>query len=170
MSRTRAFASLALTGVFCMGTVAAQDAAPAPAKAAGAGTKPMATSTVKSMGQADLKWETDPESKISIAVISGNPKTGAYEAFLKFPAGVAIPLHWHTFSNTGVGVSGTVVIDAQGQGTVELGPGAWGFIPGRVKHTTTCKEGADCVIYARQPGKDDIHFVGGPPAKPPMKK
>jgi hypothetical protein len=171
MTRTRAFASLALAGSFGIGMIAAQDAAPVPAKAAAAPSKPLPPiRALKSMAQGDLKWELDPESKISIAVVSGNPKTGAYEAFLKFPAGMAIPLHWHTFSNTGVGVSGTVVIDAQGQGTIELGPGAWGFIPGRVNHTTTCKEGADCVIYARQPGKDDIHFVGGPVKKAPPKK
>jgi hypothetical protein len=64
-----------------------------------------------------------------------------------------------------------VVIETQGQGTIELGPGAWGFIPGRLQHTTTCKGDADCVIYARQPGKDDIHFVNaGPVKKEPPKK
>jgi hypothetical protein len=174
MSRTAVLASLALAGAACVGMVAAQsqDAAPVPAKAAAAPSKPLPPiRALKSMAQGDLKWETNPESKISIAVVSGDHKTGAYEAFLKFPAGLAVPLHWHTFSNTGVGVSGTLVVDAQGQGTIEMGPGTWGFVPGRVKHTTTCKEGTDCVIYVRQPGKDDIYFVNaGPVKKAPPKK
>jgi len=153
MSKTLALASLALAGV-----------------AAAAPSKPMPpTQAVKSLSQAGLKWETDPESKVSIAVVTGNPKTGAYEAFLKFPSGMSIPLHWHSFSNTGVGVSGKLVIDAQGQGKIEMGPGDWGFIPARVKHTTACTVGADCVIYARQPGKDDIHF-DGPGGKDPPRK
>lgn len=130
-----------------------------------AAKKPMTTRQMKVMTQSDLKWEQDPESKVSIAVLSGNPKTGAYEAFVKFPAGLEIPLHWHTFSNTGVGVSGTLVIEVEGQGPKELSAGTWGNVPGRLRHTTKCKEGADCVFYARQPGKDDIHFVK-PPAKP----
>lgn len=150
------------TGMFAAAALAvfaaSAAAQPAPAK------KPMASREVKIMPQADLKWEVDPESKVSIAVLSGNPKTGPYEAFVKFPAGMAIPMHWHTFSNTAVGVSGTLVIEVEGQGTKEVSAGSWGLLPGRVKHTTTCKEGADCVIYARQPGKDDIHLVN-PPAK-----
>lgn len=163
MIRIRVFTSLAAAGAFCVCVVAAQETKTGPKKA------PAPARAPKSMAQADLKWETDPESKVSIAVLTGNPKTGAYEAFLKFPAGISVPLHWHTFSNTGVGVSGTVVIETEGQAPVELGPGSWGFIPGRMKHTTKCKEGADCVIYARQPGKDDIHFVNPPaaPAKEP---
>ena len=171
MSRTHVFASLALAGSFGIGMIAAQDAAPVPAKAAAAPSKPLPPiRALKSMAQGDLKWELDPESKISIAVLSGDPKTGAYEAFLKFPAGMSIPLHWHTFSNTGVGVSGTVVITGDGQTAIELGPGTWGVVPGRLKHTTACKEGADCVLYVRQPGKDDIHFVGAPVGKAPPKK
>ena len=140
----------------CAALAAAQ---PAAAK------KPLPGKTVKIMPQADLQWETEPESKVSIAVLSGNPKTGAYEAFVKFPAGMDIPQHWHTFSNTAVGVAGTLVIDVEGQGVKEISAGTWGSLPGRVKHTTKCKEGADCIIYARQPGKDDIHFVNPPPKK-----
>jgi quercetin dioxygenase-like cupin family protein len=157
-----------MAAVFCAGSVTAQETKPKPPTL----MNPMMSRAVKITNQGLLKWETDPESKVSIAVLSGNPKTGAYEAFMKFPAGIEIPLHWHTFSNTGVGVSGTLIIGEEGRPPIELGPGGWGFIPGRVKHTTTCKGGSDCVIYARQPGKDDIHFIGGPYAapKPPMKK
>ena len=46
-----------------------------------------------------------------------------------------------------------------------------GVVPGRLNHTTRCKEGADCVIYARQPGRNDTHYVnGGPVKKEPPKK
>jgi hypothetical protein len=166
MRRIAAFSLLAL-GTSAYAAMAATQAAAE--KDTAAARKPMAARQAKAMAQADLKWELDPESKISMAVLSGNPKTGAYEAFLKFPAGLSIPLHWHTFSNTGVGVSGTVVITGDGQSPIEIGPGTWGVVPGRLKHTTACKEGADCVLYVRQPGKDDIHFVGGPGKEPPKK-
>jgi hypothetical protein len=157
MTRTAMLSSLALAVGLCVGTVSPQDAAPK--ASADVAAKPITVRQVKAMSQADLKWETDPESKVAMAVVSGNPKTGAYEAFLKFPAGMELPLHWHTFSNTGVGVSGNLVIEAQGQAAVEMGPGGWGFVPGRLKHTTKCRAGADCVIYARQPGKNDMNFV-----------
>lgn len=171
MSWTRVFASLAMAGGLCVGIVAAQTK-PDPKKTSTVPTKPMPpTRAVKLMTQGDLKWELDPESKISIAVLSGDPKTGPYEAFVKFPAGMEIPLHWHTFSNTAVGVSGTVVVTGEGQEAKEVSAGSWGVVPGRMNHTTRCKEGADCVIYARQPGKDDIHFVNpGPVKKEPPKK
>jgi quercetin dioxygenase-like cupin family protein len=150
------------TSVFALAALGAWVASAAAQPAA---KKPVPVREVKVMAQADLKWETDPESKVSIAVLSGNPKTGPYEAFVKFPAGMDVPLHWHTFSNTAVGVSGTLVVDVEGQGTKEIAAGSWGLLPGRVKHTTKCKEGADCVIYGRQPGKDDIHLVNPPPKK-----
>ena len=151
--------ALLVAGVVSLAGAGAAVAQPA------AAAKKAPAREVKVMVPADAKWETDPETKVSVAVISGNPKTGAYEAFVKFPAGIDIPQHWHTFSNTAVGVAGTLVVDVEGQGAKELAAGSWGNIPGRVRHTTKCKEGADCIIYARQPGKDDIHFVK-PPAKP----
>jgi quercetin dioxygenase-like cupin family protein len=166
--RTRVFASLALAGAACVGMVAAQDTKPDPKKAP---PTSMPTRAVKMTAPGDLKWETDPESKLSIAVLSGNPKTGPYEAFVKFPAGIELPLHWHTFSNTAVGVSGTLVVTGEGQEAKELSAGSWGVVPGRLNHTTRCKEGADCVIYARRPGKNDIHFVNAPKKmkEPPRK-
>ena len=171
MRVTRAFVSMMVAGALGAGIAAAQETKAAPGKTT-APAKSMSARAVTLMSQGDLKWEMDPESKTSIAVLSGNPKTGAYEAFIKFPAGMDIPLHWHTFTNTAVGVSGTLVVTAEGQDAKELSAGSWGTVPGRLRHTTRCKEGADCVMYARQPGRDDIHFVNPPaaPAKDPPKK
>jgi quercetin dioxygenase-like cupin family protein len=144
--------AVAALGAFVGGTAVAAPQAAAP-------RKPAPARQVKVMAPATLKWTPDPESGVPFVVLSGNPKTGPHEAFSSFPAGSGAPLHWHTFSNTYIGVSGTLVIQAEGQEARELTAGAWMLLPGRLNHTTWCKAGTDCVFYARQPGKDDSHLA-----------
>lgn len=145
---------------FSVGAMAQETKAPAPAKKAAVKQEPQLWSA------GDIKWVDIPDMKGGQkAVLWGDPNTGAYGAMLKFPAGLDIPLHWHTYRNRGALLSGTMAIALEGGTPKELGAGSYLMMPGRVKHSTMCKAGADCVVFVEQPGKDDIHLVEAAPKK-----
>jgi hypothetical protein len=55
----------------------------------------------------DLRWVELPERKgMQFAVLSGDPKTGAYTQVRKVPAGTDNPLHSHSSEITNVIISG----------------------------------------------------------------
>ena len=62
---------------------------------------PVATQSLVVKNPADLQWklkEALPQtpSPAHAAVAWGDPATGAYAFFGKFPAGFTVPMHWHT--------------------------------------------------------------------------
>ncbi len=99
------------------------------------------------------------------AVVWGDPKTGPHGTMTKVPAGTQIPEHSHSSAHHAVVVSGTVTVKLGDGTTKDLGPGSCVVIPAGVKHTTTCKPGAECVWYSHQPGKADSIPSSPAPAK-----
>src|SRR4051812_8404198 len=72
----------------------------------------------------DLKWEDMAAIKgAKIAVLKGDPKTGAYEAMKKLPAATDLGEHTHTATQEVLVISGTIQLTVQGQAMKELGPG-----------------------------------------------
>jgi quercetin dioxygenase-like cupin family protein len=118
----------------------------------------------------DIQWTVDQQSGVATAPIWGNAKKGAYGAMVKFPKGFEAPQHWHTYDNYAVMVTGTMSVTLENGTTLTMTPGSNGFIPGKMKHTTTCAPDADCIFFAHQPGKEDMHMVtpGRTEAKAPM--
>jgi quercetin dioxygenase-like cupin family protein len=113
----------------------------------------------------ELKWVGAPDVKgVEQAVVWGDAK-GAHGSFAKFASGTETPLHTHTATGRSVVVSGTIVSAPEGQKPKELGPGSYFSLPGGMKHTTTCKAGAECVIYSQWLGAFDFK-----PAEPGEKK
>lgn len=110
---------------------------------------------------ADIKWTDNPAIKgAKIAVLWGDPKTGAYGALKKMPGGNTLTLHTHTYDQKVIILGGTVVLTMEGGAHKEMGAGSYAFIPGGAKHTAECKAGADCLYFEEQQGKSDINFVG----------
>ena len=60
--------------------------------------------------------------------------------------GTEVPLHFHPFEVRGVVLEGTMTFTPEGAAARELGPGSYWHVPGRVKHISTCKPGADCLF------------------------
>ena len=55
----------------------------------------------------DLKWTALPERPgMQFAVLTGDPKSGAYTQMRKVPAGTGNPLHSHSSNLTNVIISG----------------------------------------------------------------
>ena len=112
---------------------------------------------------ADLKWtDLDPTGApgVKVADLWGDHKTGAFGAYLKLPAGFAVPLHTHTYAMKVIFVSGTYIQAPEGKPEVRLGPGSYMMQPGgNYRHTTRCDAASDCVFFVESEGAFDLKPV-----------
>ena len=119
----------------------------------------------------DLKWtDLDPKGApgVKIADLWGDHAKGAFGAYLKLPAGFAVPLHTHTHVMKVAFISGTYIQAPEGKPEVRLGPGSYMMQPGgNYRHTTSCDKASDCVLFVEGSGKFDLKLVetGKAPAK-----
>jgi quercetin dioxygenase-like cupin family protein len=117
------------------------------------------------------KWVDNPAIKgAQIAVLTGDPKAGAYSALKKLPAGASMGKHTHTAAQTVVVVSGTITLQVDGMGPAQdMTAGSFLAIPGGMVHSADCKAGADCVYFEEQPGASDYKPVEAPKGDAPKK-
>lgn len=123
-------------------TASAQEAQKeAPAKAAEAAPTPTLWTA------SELKW-TDIAAVPGTrqAILWGDPAKEGYGKLNRWAAGTEVALHIHPFEVRGVVLEGTMTFTPEGGAAKELGPGSYWHMPGRVKHVSTCKPGADCVF------------------------
>jgi hypothetical protein len=119
----------------------------------------------------DLKWaDLDPKGApgVKVADLWGDHTKGAFGAYLKLPAGFAVPLHTHTHAMKVVFLSGTYIQAPEGKPEVRLGPGSYMLQPGGTyRHTTSCDKASDCLFFVESNGKFDLLPVeaGKAPAK-----
>jgi anti-sigma factor ChrR (cupin superfamily) len=115
---------------------------------------------------ADLKWaDLDPKGApgVKVADLWGDRTKGAFGAYLKLPAGFAVPLHTHTHAMKVIFVSGTYVQAPEGKPEVRLGPGSYMMQPGgNYRHTTSCDKASDCVFFVESSGAFDLKVVETP--------
>jgi hypothetical protein len=102
----------------------------------------------------------------AVAPINGDGMKGAYEGYLKLPAGFESPPHSHTNEYWSVLVQGKMTHWAADGGSEKdakvLGVGDLTHMPAKLVHISKCFPGADCVMAVYQKGKFD--FI---PAKEP---
>ena len=105
----------------------------------------------------DLKWTELPERKgMQFAVISGDPKTGAYTQMRKVPAGAANPLHSHSSELKNVIISGVWYTGTNETNARDFGPGSVVMMPANWVHVSGCRAGSDCMFYQEGEGKFDF--------------
>ncbi len=105
----------------------------------------------------DVQWTESKTVKGAwSATLWGDPTKGAYGTLRKVAAGTDLGMHSHSFDQKVVGVSGTFEFQLEGGEMTELGPGSYVFTPAGVKHSSKCKEGAECIYFEEQPGKADF--------------
>jgi len=123
------------------------------------------------MPASDVKWaDLDPTGApgVKVADLWGNHAKGAFGAFLKLPAGFAVPLHTHTYDIKVVIISGTYIQGPERKPEFRLGSGSYFMQPGgNYRHTTSCDKASDCVLFAESKGPFDLKLVdaGKAPAK-----
>jgi quercetin dioxygenase-like cupin family protein len=100
----------------------------------------------------EIEWNVFPGGR-AIADVVGNFKTGAHLKFVRFDAGVKTPPHVHSYSYTGIVVTGRARHYEPGNPATQtiLEPGSTWTINAGVAHISECLEGSDC-LFATQSG------------------
>jgi hypothetical protein len=123
------------------------------------------------MPAGDLKWtDLDPSGApgVKVAELWGDRTKGAFGAFLKLPAGFAVPLHTRTHDMRVVFLSGTYIQGPEGKPEFRLGPGSYLMQPGgNYRHTTSCDSASECMFFVESDGAFDLKVVE--PGKPAAK-
>jgi quercetin dioxygenase-like cupin family protein len=146
---------LAMLAAVSLSTAALADEAPKPAAAAKKGGE-----TPLMVSFTDLKWTELPERKgMQFAVLSGDPKKGAYTQMRKVPAGTDNPLHTHSSELKNVVISGVWYTGADAASAKDFGPGSIVMMPANWVHVSGCRAGSDCVFYQDGKGKFDFKPV-----------
>ena len=105
----------------------------------------------------DLKWVELPERRgMQFAVLSGDPKTGAYTQIRKVPAGTDNPLHSHSSEITNVIISGIWYTGPNSTSIKDFGPDSVVTMPADWAHVSGCRPGSECVLYQQGKGKFDF--------------
>jgi quercetin dioxygenase-like cupin family protein len=108
----------------------------------------------------DMKWNELPERKgMQFAVLSGDPKTGAYTQMRKVLGGTDNPLHSHSSEIKNVIVSGVWYTGADAASVRDFGPGSIVIMPANWPHVSGCRAGSECVFYQEGKGKFDFNPV-----------
>src|ERR1700752_4269747 len=131
--------------------------------------QPMPTATPKGGGKApmmvsfkDLKWVELPERKgMQFALLSGDPRTGAYTQMRKVTAGTDNGLHAHSSELKNVIISGVWYTGDDAASAGDFGPGSVVMMPANWVHVSGCRPGSDCVFYQEGQGKFDFKPVEG---------
>ena len=111
----------------------------------------------------DLKWVELPERKdMRFAVLSGDPKTGAYTQIRKVPASTDNPLHSHSSEITNVIISGIWYTGPNSTSAKDFGPGSVITMPADWLHVSGCRPGSECVFYQQGKGKFDFKPAAAP--------
>jgi quercetin dioxygenase-like cupin family protein len=106
----------------------------------------------------ELKWTELPERKgMQFAVLSGDPKTGAYTQVRKVPPGTDNPLHTHSSELKNVIISGTWYTGPDSASARDFGPGSVIVMPANWVHVSGCRAGSECVFYQEGSGRFDFH-------------
>ncbi len=99
----------------------------------------------------EVEWIEIPGSPVTIAVLSGNPSTGANVRLVKLPAGFVVPNHAHTGDYHGINLTGIWRHTFLETGEVrDLPPGSYVFQPGGEMHNDACIGSEDCILLLQQ--------------------
>jgi quercetin dioxygenase-like cupin family protein len=150
MTRIKLFYSGATLGLmigsFALGTAIAKSAAKAPE-----------LTNLKDMTWTPLMKEGPLPA---MAPIQGDATKGAFEGYLKLPAGFESPPHSHTNDYWAVLVQGKMTHWAANGGSEkeskQLGVGDLTYMPGKTEHISKCYPGAECIVVVMQKGKFDF--------------
>ncbi len=110
----------------------------------------------------DAKWTPSTLAGIPPGVVgwtvAGDPKTGPAINYAKYPPGYVFPMHWHSYAEYTVVVSGMVHYVADGK-PYDVVAGSFVIFPSKMRHMVSCnKAGPPCVVLIRRAGPVDYHF------------
>jgi len=99
----------------------------------------------------------DPPGSESV-VVREDPKTGALDLLVRYPAGHVFAPHWHNANERIVMVEGRLVLRNEG-GEKALEAGAFAFLPAKEVQRMSCEGKGRCTFYISWDGPLDFHRV-----------
>ncbi len=96
------------------------------------------------------------------AVLWGDAATGAYGAWIKWPAGTDAGTFTQSADSRIVVMSGTLLYSAETGPPKDLAAGSYVFVPAGQVRSLKCAEGNDCIFFNEQPGPYDFNRVASP--------
>lgn len=109
----------------------------------------------------DAKWAAPKAPEIPPGVVASpiaSDPNGPNLAYAKFPPGYTFPMHFHTFTEYTVLLSGKGSFTVNGK-TYDLEPGSYIVIPAKTPHMAKCGPGAECILLTRRAGPNDYNWV-----------
>lgn len=110
----------------------------------------------------------NPEQPEGIHVypISGDPAAGAFNAVVRFPPGLMMPLHTHTYGYSGVALSEGLVHGSASDSVHPVAKGSVWYQPAGEPHTDGCEGDAYCYFLVFFEGAVDVTPAEAPSASP----
>jgi mannose-6-phosphate isomerase-like protein (cupin superfamily) len=114
----------------------------------------------------DVNWQKmvpelgDRSSEIAILRVDSG--THATQLMIRVPKNFHVPRHWHSANETHTIVSGTFIIECEGQ-RAELGPGSFNYVPRKLPHEAWTKPDVGALLFITVDGSWDVNWVNGPP-------
>jgi quercetin dioxygenase-like cupin family protein len=98
---------------------------------------------------------------LSSALETGDPAKGPSTFALKAPPGCMVPWHFHTAQEQAIVIRGQVKMEMTGHAPMQLGPGGFAMMQGKVAHQFACEGRAPCLIIVVFDGVYDIFWGKG---------
>jgi len=100
---------------------------------------------------ATAKWEKDDS-----VLLREDPKTGAMDLLVRYPAGKKLNPHWHGVTERLVLIEGRVAVRIAGV-EHQVAPGGVVIVPPKEAHQLSCVSETRCTFYLAWDGKLDTH-------------
>lgn len=104
---------------------------------------------------AQLTWVNAGPPGVQTAAVRGDMQRGASHFYLKYPAGFAAPLHFHSPDHFATTIAGQLVLIADGKEHA-LPPGSHFAFTGKARHAARCEGAQDCVMFVDARGAWDV--------------
>ena len=109
-----------------------------------------------------LSFGPDDDVKcLSSALETGDPAKGPSTFALKAPPGCIVPWHFHTAEEQAIVIRGQVKMEMTGHAPMQLGPGGFAMMQGKVPHQFSCEGKTPCEIIVMFDGAYDIFWGQG---------
>jgi hypothetical protein len=85
------------------------------------------------------------------AVAYGDPSTGSYDFYGKFPAKYTVPMHWHTYDCNVVMIKGSMTIKRDNTPDKKIEQGGFFMLPGMMKYVAYCPKECIFLVHGEKP-------------------
>lgn len=94
------------------------------------------------------------------AVLYGDTVNGSSHVLLRVPASARFPKVWHTASEHGVMIRGTLNVRGDDGKEIAITPGTFWYFPGGLTHGgARCGDAESCLFYESYDKPFDVNFV-----------